>query len=174
MKKSALVLAVTLIVCLALAVDTGLAGSPQVAEVARYGSEHRLMTAPLSSPGVAPTSYQEQNMTIGRFCFRCHNDTTLTGGMSLESFDVERAYDNAELAEKMIRKLRAGMMPPRQAQQPDEATVAALVTALETTLDEAAAAHPNPGRRTFQRLNQAEYVASVQDLLGITIKVDTF
>ena len=161
-------LAITVIVCLALAVDSGLAANPQVS------SQGLVFTAPLSPAGMAPISYQEQNLTIGRFCFRCHNDTTLTGGMSLESFDVERAYDNAELAEKMIRKLRAGMMPPRQAQQPDEATVAALVTALEATLDEAAAAHPNPGRRTFQRLNQAEYVASVQDLLGITIKVDTF
>lgn len=163
MKKSALALAVTLIVCLALSADTGLAGSPQAAGL-----------APLSSAGIASLSYQEQNMTIGRYCFRCHNDTKLTAGLSLESFDVERAFDNAELAEKMIRKLRAGMMPPRQAQQPDEATVASLITALETTLDDAAAADPNPGRRPFQRLNQAEYAASVQDLLGIDIKVDTF
>ncbi len=166
--KFTLPLAITVIVCLALAVDPGLAADPQVS------SQGAVFTAPRSPAGIAPISYQEQNMTIGRYCFRCHNDTSLTGGMSLESFDVERAYDNAELAEKMIRKLRVGMMPPRQAQQPDEATVAALVTALETTLDEAAAAHPNPGRRTFQRLNQAEYVASVQDLLGIAIKVDTF
>jgi len=168
MKKFALALAITAIVSLALAVDTGLAGGPQLP------GAPPLMTAPLSPAGIEPMSYQEQNVTIGRYCFRCHNDTSMTGGLSLESFDAERAYDNADLAEKMIRKLRAGMMPPRQAQQPDETTVVSLITALETTVDEAAAAHPNPGRRTFQRLNQAEYAASVRELLGIDVGVGTF
>ncbi|MCH7824785.1 MAG: DUF1595 domain-containing protein, partial [Acidobacteria bacterium] len=168
MKKFALATSVASILCLAVTVDTGFAGSSRGS-----GTGAIAFVKPVST-GPAPMSYQEQNMTIGRYCFRCHNDQLLTGGMSLESFDAERAYESAEVAEKMIRKLRVGMMPPKGAQRPDAATIDALVTALETTIDEHAARNPNPGRRTFQRLNQAEYVASVKDLLGIEIDVDTF
>ena len=78
-------------------------------------------------------SPQEQNMLIGRYCFRCHNDALVTGGLSLESFDAANAGEHADVAEKMIRKLRAGMMPPPEAQRPDEATYQALISALETT-----------------------------------------
>jgi len=168
MKKFALALAITVIVCLALTVDNSLARSTQSSLTSELG------IAPYTPPGVAPMSFQDQNMTIGRFCFRCHNDSSLTAGLTLESFDAAEAYDNAELAEKMIRKLRAHQMPPRQAQQPDDETRMALVAALETTIDTAAAADPNPGHRTFQRLNQAEYAASVRDLLGIDVDVSTF
>ena len=165
MKKFALTIVIPLLLCLGMSVETGLARSPQAPTTGLAAS------TPVAP---APMSYQEQNLTIGRFCLRCHNDTMLTGGMTLESFDVSRAYENAELAEKMIRKLRVGMMPPAVAQRPDAATVEALVTALETTIDEAAAANPNPGRRAFQRLNQAEYSASVRDLLGIEIDIGRF
>ena len=168
MRKFTLATVVAAIVCLALAVDTGVAGSAQ----APPGGV--IVSVPPASAAFAPMSYQEQNMTIGRFCFRCHNDQLLTGGLSLESFDAERAFDHPEVAEKMIRKLRAGMMPPKEAQRPDAATVDALVVALETTIDENAARNPNPGRRTFQRLNQAEYIASIRELLGLEIDVDTY
>ncbi len=165
MKRIALAIAVSLIFCLGLTVDA----SQSVPARPTAGG-----VAAAAVSASAPIAYQDQNVTVGRFCFRCHNDSSMTGGLSLESFDVSRATENAELAEKIIRKLRAGMMPPREAQQPDLATVTALVNALETTLDEAAAANPNPGSRTFQRLNRAEYVSSVRDLLGITVDVDAF
>ncbi len=168
MKKFALATSIAAILCFAVTVDTGLAGSSRGSGTGAFA-----FVEPISA-GPAPLSFQEQNATIGRYCFRCHNDQLLTGGMSLESFDVERAYENAEVAEKMIRKLRVGMMPPMGAQRPDAATIDALVAALETTIDEHAARNPNPGRRTFQRLNQAEYIGSVKDLLGIEIDVDTF
>jgi len=73
----------------------------------------------------------------------------------------------------MIRKLRAGMMPPRTSRQPDSATRMALVTALETTLD-AAQTTPNPGHRTFQRLNRAEYAAAVRSLFGVDIDASAY
>jgi len=168
MKKFALATSIALILFLAVTVDTGLAGS------SRASGSGAVAAVELVSASSAPLSYQEQNMTIGRFCFRCHNDQLLTGGLSLESFDAERAYENPEVAEKMIRKLSVGMMPPKGAQRPDAATIDALVAALETNIDEHAAAHPNPGRRTFQRLNQAEYSASVEELLGITIDAGKF
>ena len=168
MKKFALAASIASILCLAVSVDTGLAGGSQALNVSSTA-----FVEPVAA-GSAPMSYQEQNMTIGRYCFRCHNDQLLTGGLSLESFDAEHAYEDAEIAEKMIRKLRVGMMPPKEAQQPDAATKHALATALETIIDEHAARNPNPGRRTFQRLNRAEYVRAIRDLLGIEIDPSTF
>ena len=98
---------------------------------------------------------------VDETCQRCHNDRTRYGNMSLESFEVALADESPELAEKMIRKLRAGMMPPAGVRRPDETALESLATLLETRIDEAAAANPNPGRRTFQRLNRAEYERSV-------------
>jgi Protein of unknown function (DUF1592)/Protein of unknown function (DUF1588)/Protein of unknown function (DUF1585)/Protein of unknown function (DUF1595)/Protein of unknown function (DUF1587) len=91
------------------------------------------------------------------------------GNMSLDAFDVAKPESDAELAEKMIRKLRAGMMPPPGVPRPEEADLDDLATLLETRLDEIAKTHPNPGRRTFQRLNRAEYQASIQDLLDLDV-----
>ena len=127
----------------------------------------------------APESAQEPgaedaNVLIGRYCFRCHNDVLLTSGLSLEAFDVARAADDAELAEKIIRKLRTGMMPPSTAQRPDGRTYALLLDALETTVDSAVAANPNPGSRTFQRLNRAEYGRSIRDMLALEIDAGAY
>ena len=162
MRSSFAVLA-TMFLGLGLTADPGLALRPE------------LEAAPSTSSHPAPTlSFQEQNAEIGRYCFRCHNDEMLTGGMTLEAFDAAQAEQNAELAEKMIRKLRAGLMPPSTAQRPDRPTVIALATALETTIDEAAAANPNPGGRTFQRLNRAEYERSIRDLLGLDVDAGAY
>jgi hypothetical protein len=92
--------------------------------------------------------------------------------MSLDSFDVSAPESAAELAEKMVRKLRAGMMPPAGVPRPPEQDLDALATLLETRLDESAKAHPNPGRRTFQRLNRAEYQSAIRDLLALDIAPD--
>jgi hypothetical protein len=78
------------------------------------------------------------------------------------------------VTEKIIRKLRAGMMPPAGVKRPDAATLAALTEALEAQMDRAAARTPNPGARPFQRLNRAEYARAVQDLLGIDVDVNAF
>jgi hypothetical protein len=122
----------------------------------------------------APMSYDAQNEAIQKFCVTCHNDMISRGNLSLASFDAAKATEKAELAEKIVRKLRTGMMPPKEAKQkPDMATRMALVTALETTLDSASAT-PNPGRRSFQRLNRAEYAAAVRAIFGLDIDVSNF
>ena len=165
MRRIAAAIVILTLLRLGLAVDTSLGqGPPQAPGTAVTASMSRV---------TPPVSYQAHNITIGRFCLRCHNDAMLTGGLTLESFDASRAYEDAEVAEKIIRKLRAGMMPPQIAQQPDTVTVEALVSALETTIDQAAVS-PDPGRRAFQRLNRAEYLASVRDLLGLDIDVSKF
>ncbi len=111
---------------------------------------------------------------IDEYCLRCHDADHEKGGLILEKFDPARAEQHPELAEKMIRKLRAGLMPPAGAERPESSTLVALATSLETRLDQAAAVRPNPGRRTFQRLNRAEYARSIRDLLGIDVDVSAF
>ena len=159
---------------------TGLLGSVLTLRAGpAAGPEARAIPAPLEAshapgPTPGPMSYQAQNETIGQFCVRCHNDALRRGELSLESFDAGRADEHPEISEKMIRKLRAGMMPPKSSRQPDEAARLSLITALETKLDAAAAANPNPGRRSFQRLNRAEYAAAVRALFGLDIDVSTY
>ena len=131
-----------------------------------------------SAPGFAfPSRFVDAPSTptadldpvIQQYCVRCHNDTRLRGNLSLETFDVEAAHERAETAEKMIRKLRAGMMPPPGARRPPADTLLALVETLESVIDEAAAADPNPGARRFQRLNRAEYERVIRDLLALEV-----
>ncbi len=116
-----------------------------------------------------PKMATRPNEVIDQFCVRCHNERRLLGNMSLEDFDAANAPANGELAERVIRKLRAGLMPPPGARRPDETDLLALARSLEEQMDAAAAANPNPGRRSFQRLNRAEYAASVRDLLDLEI-----
>jgi hypothetical protein len=91
--------------------------------------------------------------------------------LSLASFDAADLSSDAETVEKMIRKLRAGMMPPAGARRPDEAALMQLASGFETRIDRAAAANPNPGSRPFQRLNRAEYGRAVRDMLSIDVDV---
>ena len=108
---------------------------------------------------------------VKQYCVTCHNDRAKAGQMSLASFDAAQAVEHLELSEKMIRKLRAGMMPPAGARRPEAAQLTALAMALETRVDRAALVNPNPGSRPFQRLNRAEYARAVKDMLGIDIDV---
>src|SRR5262245_34872386 len=116
-----------------------------------------------------------RNAFVKQYCAACHNDTVKSGGMTLTSLDMAHPELNGELAEKVIRKLRAGMMPPANAaKKPDVETAKLLVTTLETEIDKIAALKPNPGSRPFQRLTRDEYARSVRDLLGIDVDVAQF
>ncbi len=107
---------------------------------------------------------------VRRNCVACHNDEMRTGNLSLQDFDVASAPSGrAEAAEKMINKLHLDMMPPPGMPRPGGDTLALLVETLEGDLDARAAASPDPGTRTFQRLNQAEYSQAVRDLLGVQV-----
>jgi mono/diheme cytochrome c family protein len=110
-----------------------------------------------------------QRAVLDEYCVTCHSDQLKTAGLSLEKLDLARVGDNAEIWEKVIRKVRVGMMPPPDAPHPDDATRRALVSWLETTLDRAAAAKPNPGRPLTHRLNRAEYSNAIRDLLAVEV-----
>ena len=111
---------------------------------------------------------------VQTYCVRCHNERRLTGNLALEDFDVVSAADMAVTSEKIIRKLRAGMMPPAGARRPGGDTLLALVETLEQVVDDAAADRPNPGTRVFQRLNRYEYERSIEALLGLRVDAADF
>jgi hypothetical protein len=110
--------------------------------------------------------------TVARFCTDCHNDVERVAGLSLQSLDLTAAADHGAEWEKVVRKLRAGVMPPADTPRPSPAARTALVEWLERTLNEAARIDPNPGRTVpFHRLNRNEYRNAVRDLLALDIDV---
>jgi hypothetical protein len=111
---------------------------------------------------------------IDQYCVRCHSDRRMTGNLSLETFDVAQAPAQAEMGERIIRKVRAGMMPPPGANAPAGDTLSLLVETLERSIDEAWERNPNPGGRSFQRLNRAEYERSVAELLSLEIDASNY
>ena len=109
---------------------------------------------------------------LDRYCVTCHNDRLQTAGLQLDTADVTHVAADPALWEKVVRKLRAGAMPPAPRPRPDGATYARFIAWLETGLDAAAAADPNPGRtEAFHRLNRAEYRNVVRDLLALDVDV---
>ena len=117
----------------------------------------------------AATAAVDPNEIVSSTCVRCHSDVRLRGNLSLEDFDIASASENAEVVERMIRKLRVGMMPPPGVRAPEGDTLLQLVETLESVIDEAARRNPNPGRRTFQRLNRPEYAFAVRELIDLDI-----
>src|SRR5438552_8552535 len=106
---------------------------------------------------------------LDKYCVTCHGDKTHTSGLSLEKADLTDTPKGAETWEKVIRKVRAGMMPPPGMPRPEKAQLDQLAGFLETSLDRAAAQKPHPGRTSMHRLNRAEYANAVRDLLGLDI-----
>jgi Protein of unknown function (DUF1592)/Protein of unknown function (DUF1588)/Protein of unknown function (DUF1585)/Protein of unknown function (DUF1587)/Protein of unknown function (DUF1595)/Planctomycete cytochrome C len=107
---------------------------------------------------------------LDRYCVTCHNQRLVTAGLKLDEADVANPVEGAEIWEKVVRKLRTGMMPPPNMPQPSMEDRRALLSWLETSLDKAAAAKPNPGRtETLRRLNRTEYQNAIRDLLSVDI-----
>jgi hypothetical protein len=121
---------------------------------------------------IAVTADVDPNAIVEKTCVRCHSDSRLRGNLSLEDFDISRATENAETIERMIRKVRAGMMPPPGIRAPAGDTLAQFAALLEDVMDENAKDNPNPGRRTFQRLNRPEFEKAVYDLLDLEIRAE--
>jgi hypothetical protein len=106
---------------------------------------------------------------ITNYCANCHNQKARTAGLALETLDLASIGDNAEIWEKVVRKVKSGMMPPQGMPRPDQSLRSGFVSWLETRLDMAAAAKPNPGRPLLHRLNRAEYANAIRDLLDLEV-----
>jgi hypothetical protein len=110
---------------------------------------------------------------VKRYCASsCHSDRQKRGNLSLVAFDVDRAVADRAVSEKIIRKLRSDMMPPPGSRRPTGDSLVALADALEQIIDHAG--QVNPGSRTFQRLNRAEYERVVRDLVGVAIDASQY
>jgi len=125
---------------------------------------------PAANVGAATTAQADVAKT---YCVTCHNDRVQTGGLSLEHLSLDRAGADAETLEKVVRKVRAGLMPPAGARRPERAVLDAFAAGVETAVDRAAAASPNPGRAPLHRMNRVEYANAVRDLLALDIDPTT-
>ena len=128
------------------------------------------LPTPTAPHGAMPVAAQRQ--MIDKYCMDCHNYTDSRGGLELEVFDPGTAHEEAAISEKMLRKLRAGMMPPAGKPRPDPATVQAFAATLETEID--SHAKPNLAEPKLHRLNRAEYANAVRDLLALDIDASQF
>src|SRR5438034_1746346 len=111
---------------------------------------------------------------VSRYCVSCHNDRVKRGDLALDGIVAQDVGQHPDLWEKVVRKMRVRQMPPMGMPRPDEATYDAAIASLETLLDRAAAAAPNPGRTaTLRRLTRTEYQNAIRDLLALDIDVDS-
>src|SRR5580700_8110110 len=110
-----------------------------------------------------------QRALINQYCVTCHNEKAKTAGLMLDKLDLGNVGPHAETWEKVVRKLRVGAMPPQGMPRPDRATMDSLAASIETSLDRAAAAAPNPGRPVLHRLNRTEYANAIRDLLALDV-----
>ena len=129
-----------------------------------------LLIGNAQTPAPQPATPQA---VITQYCVTCHSDKAKTGGLTLESLDIARAGANAQTWEKVVRKIRSGMMPPSGAKRPERAALDAFAADLETRLDRAAAGTPNPGAPALHRLNRTEYANAIRDLLDLDVDVTT-
>jgi hypothetical protein len=131
------------------------------------------MSGQTTAPATNGPSTAEQEALVKQYCMVCHNDKVKTANFSLQTSDISAAGDHPEVWERVIRKLRAGMMPPPGMPRPPLVKYAGLRDWLEAQIDRKAATHPNPGSIVLHRLNRTEYANAVRDLLDLEIDVAT-
>lgn len=112
---------------------------------------------------------QTARSLLDQYCVTCHNEKLKTAGLMLDRLDPAHAGEHAEEWEKVVRKLRAGMMPPAGLPRPGAAAYETLTTTIENELDRAAAAHPHLPAPGVHRLNRTEYANAIRSLLALDI-----
>jgi len=158
--RSASVLAAAIV---ALAV---LSGDAQQREQAGQKSHQAELKPGAASPSAKPA-------LLNQYCITCHNQRLKTGGLLLDSMDLEHVGKDAAAWEKVVRKIRTGMMPPSGARRPDGAALAAFAADLETRLDRAATPGASLDAPSLHRLNRTEYANAIRDLLSLDVDVTT-
>ena len=128
--------------------------------------------SPHTGVGARGVSTSALSAVVQRYCGQCHNPRQLKGNLNLDGYNVDSAPARLAVSEKMIRKLRAQIMPPPGSRRPAGDTLLALVETLEQVIDQSS--KPNPGSRVFQRLNRPEYEHAVKDLLGVEVNAADF
>jgi hypothetical protein len=113
---------------------------------------------------------------IQQYCTDCHNVNDFAGGIQLEDFSTDNVATMAEIGEQVIKRLRAGMMPPVGKPRPDREVMQQMAAALAHSIDQHAASQesphlPAPG---LHRLNRTEYTNAIRDLLALNIDATKF
>ncbi len=124
-------------------------------------------TAPVAATPPSPS----HGAMLNQYCVTCHNQRLKTAGLALDTVDLSNIPAGSEVWEKVIRKVRAGMMPPVGMPRPEPAVLDGFATYLETTIDKASLAAPVLRKPTIHRLNRAEYGNAMRDLLGLEVDV---
>ena len=161
---------VTVIAAQQPATKTPSTSTPATAKPSPVAAAKPAASHPTTQPSGAAAA-ADYNGLVKKYCVGCHNDRNKdrAGSLTLASFDMAKVGQHADAAERMIRKLQASMMPPPGMPRPDAAVYANFIKALETGVDAYAKLNPNPGGRTFPRLNRPEYARAIKDLLDLDV-----
>jgi mono/diheme cytochrome c family protein len=124
-------------------------------------------------PAPDAASAAKERALLDQYCVVCHNDKMKTANLTLQGLDLATAGDHPEVWEKVVRKLRAGVMPPPGVKRPELAEYEGLRDWLETEIDRKAAGHISPGAVVLHRLNRTEYANAIRDLLDLDVDVTT-
>jgi mono/diheme cytochrome c family protein len=154
---------------------SGQSGQPAPAPRPVSSAVARSQATPQAPVRITPAAVPDaatQRALLDQYCVTCHNARTKTANLLLDQLDLTRLGDHAEIGEKVVRKLRAGMMPPTGIRRPDAATLTALIRGMENELDRSAATYlPPPG---LHRLNRTEYTNAIRDLLALEVDATKF
>jgi mono/diheme cytochrome c family protein len=126
-----------------------------------------------AAPAATATPAATERALLDRYCVTCHSDRAKTGGLTLQNLDLATVGDHAEVWEKVVRKLRAGLMPPPGVRRPPLPEYEGLRNYLEAEIDRKAAGRSNPGSIVLHRLNRTEYANAIRDLLDLDVDVTT-
>src|SRR3989475_7582896 len=128
-------------------------------------------TAPAAA-SQAPADPAAQRAIVNQYCVPCHNARLKTANLLLDEVDLAKLGEHPDIGEKVVRKLRAGLMPPSNNRRPDPVSLESLIRGMEATLDRGAVPHlPPPG---LHRLNRTEYTNAIRDLLNLEVDATKF
>ncbi|MCP5146150.1 MAG: DUF1592 domain-containing protein [Gammaproteobacteria bacterium] len=136
------------------------------------GVASALTLLPALCQAAHPDGMNAQWQLLEDYCVTCHNFTDWAGEIAFDAMSPDNIPADAEVWEKVVRKLNGGLMPPPGEKRPGHQQMASFVGQLETTLDSAAEHSPNPGYVDLHRLNRKEYSNAVRDLLGVEIDAE--
>ena len=126
-----------------------------------------------AAAGHAPSDLLEKNWGfVDKYCGNCHNSTDWAGGLAFDTMEKGDIAPDAKVWEEAVRRLRGSLMPPPGEPQPDAAARKSFIGTLETSLEAAAVANPNPGSVVLHRLNRPEYANSMKELLDLEIDAE--
>ncbi|HXP87976.1 MAG TPA: DUF1592 domain-containing protein [Bryobacteraceae bacterium] len=157
-------------ILLGLAAALAMVAVPGYLQIARSQQAASVPAAP-AAPALA-TSAASERALLDKYCVTCHNQRLKTAGLLLDQLDLTHVHDHAEVWEKVVRKLRAGMMPPTGMPRPDAPVMESMISYVEKELDRTAVANLVPPG--MHRLNRTEYTNAVRDVLGLEVDATKF